>query len=154
MARPFTPTPGLDATRVAPKLYIGGWVAHPELLGPAGIDVHVQVAREIAPHHKGMDLDDDGRTCPSGDYQNAMRAAATVAQALKAGKRVLVTCAAGMNRSAFVAALAMIKHYQYSPEVTIQQIRKMRTPVLTQLAGGHRQALSNQAFVRLLERIQ
>lgn len=150
MTKPFRPMPGLDATRVAPKLYIGSYVKHPELLKPAGIDIHIQVARELTPAVPGTTLDDDGRTCPAEDYSSARRASAVATNAIKSGKRVLVTCAMGMNRSAFVAALTMINHYQYSPETTIKQIRLMRNPKL----GDGRQALSNQAFVRLLERIQ
>ena len=153
MSKPYVPQPGLDATRVAPKLYIGGRVTHPELLAKAGFDLHVQVAREL-PHRRGFDLDDDGRTCPASDYSNAMRAAGVVANALHQKKRVLVTCAMGMNRSAFVAALAMINHYQYSPETTIKQIRKLRTPELEARRGPGHMPLSNQGFVRLLERIQ
>lgn len=53
-------------------------------------------------------LTDDAFEIVKGDEQRAERAASAAAAELKAGGKVLVTCSAGQNRSAWVAAWAMV----------------------------------------------
>ena len=57
----------------------------------------------------------------------------------KSGKRVLIRCQAGWNRSGLVTALVLIKD-GYEPQAAIDLIRKMRV----------REALSNRTFERWL----
>lgn len=60
----------------------------------------------------------------------------------KAGKRVLIRCQAGWNRSGLVMALALMKE-GYSPQEAIDLIRIQRSP----------HALCNANFVRYLDNI-
>ena len=57
------------------------------------------------------------------------------------GKKVLIRCQAGWNRSGLVMALVLIKH-GLSPKEAIRLIREKRSP----------HALCNQDFVNFLER--
>jgi hypothetical protein len=57
------------------------------------------------------------------------------------GKKVLIRCQAGWNRSGLVMALVLIKH-GLSPREAIRLIREKRSP----------HALCNQDFVKFLER--
>ena len=57
----------------------------------------------------------------------------------KAGKRVLIRCQAGWNRSGLVMALTLIKD-GYDPQAAINLIREKRVP----------EALSNRTFERWL----
>jgi len=59
----------------------------------------------------------------------------------KSGKRVLIRCQAGWNRSGLVMALVLIKH-GLNPRDAISLIREKRSP----------HALCNQDFVNFLER--
>jgi len=70
-------------------------------------------------------LEDDE---PNGqELATALAASKAVAEALRAGQRVWVTCMAGLNRSAFVAALAL-RQLGWAPEDAIQAMRDARGP--------------------------
>lgn len=73
-----------------------------------------------------------------------LRAAQDVAARLKDGEKVLVTCAAGINRSALVAGLAMVMHFQIDGAKAYSTIRKARKCP----DGG--QALRNTGFANFL----
>lgn len=89
----------------------------------------------------GVPLDD---AIPSREeIRLAQRAAAHVAAALRAGRRVLVTCWMGRNRSGLVVALALVR-LGASPNVAIEMVRRAR--------GEH--ALSNPAFVELIRNVR
>jgi len=60
----------------------------------------------------------------------------------KAGKRVLIRCQAGLNRSGLIMALVLIKD-GFSPKEAIDLIRARRSPY----------ALCNADFVRYLENL-
>lgn len=78
---------------------------------------------------------------PSGKERRiAIRAARIVAEQLRKKKKVLVTCAAGLNRSGLVVALVLRMATRMHSEAIIRRIRKAR--------GSH--ALSNPAFVRIV----
>ena len=55
------------------------------------------------------------------------RLAGLTAEAVEAGRKVLVRCQAGLNRSSLVAALAMIR-MGYQPQQAIDLIREKREP--------------------------
>lgn len=79
----------------------------------------------------------------------ALRAARTVAAAMGEGKRCLVTCAAGMNRSGLVSALSLHLSKGWSGDKCIQQVRQKRGP-------GKKgfQPLSNSEFTTALRRLK
>lgn len=133
----------MDADRIAPKLYLGG---APRSCGP--FDVVVLAAYELqniplrcvviqAP------LDD---AVPSKEeIKTALSAARKVQQFRRQGARVLVTCAQGINRSALIAALALMME-GLSARKAIAQIRRNRK--------AHMKPLSNKAFVQVLRQYE
>jgi protein-tyrosine phosphatase len=84
----------------------------------------------------------DDTMAPSDDeLETAIGAALQVVRELRAGNRVLVTCRAGQNRSAFVAGLAMKRHWKLPPDKIITAIRAAR-----------HSALNNYTFEILIKR--
>jgi protein-tyrosine phosphatase len=87
----------------------------------------------------------------SRGIKTALKAAAAAAKHWRSGDRILVTCYAGMNRSALVAALTVL---QVCPTVSAADIIKRirtRRRVPGHLQGHVAHALFNQAFVRVIE---
>jgi len=138
----------LDATSVTPRPALKLWVGGPP---PAdrdlpGFDVIVLCAEE---HQVPLPLF-HGRVirCPLRDdvidtprTHAALSAAVSVARALRAGQRVLVTCHAGLNRAALVAALALARITRMTADEIVQTMKLRRHPL----------ALSNPSFVRLIQ---
>ena len=86
-------------------------------------------------------LDDDR---PSrAEVQIAWNAAKRVARRIRAGRRVLVTCAMGWNRSGLVTGLALIM-LGLSADQAVHAIRKARGDM----------ALSNPHFVKVLHAVR
>jgi len=134
-----------DADEVAPRLYVGS-------KPPPGRHVYdaiVLAAIEYQPPahffpgteviHAPFD-DAPGRLMRNDEIVTATRAAARVAKLLRSGRRVLVTCAMGLNRSALIAAIAMHAVYGMSPDEIVRRIRRARGMW----------ALSNPNFEKLL----
>ena len=135
----------LDASEVVPGLYIGSKPAH----GQHPFDVIVLAAEEYQPHASRfpgseviyMPLDDAPlRGMRPDEIAGAVKAGQAVARHLRAGRRALVTCAMGLNRSSLVAAIAMHDVYGMSANEIITRIRRAR--------GAW--ALSNPNFEKLL----
>ena len=86
----------------------------------------------------------DGDVISADEWRTIRLTANTIASRYKQGETVLVTCAAGINRSAFVMALAMLEIWpEMSAEQVIDTIRRRR-----KLDFG--EALFNQVFVELI----
>lgn len=106
----------LDADRIIPRLWQGAYPAYNMKAVKKHFDVLVLCADELLMDGKdalyptikilrtGLD---DCRPVRDGDLEKASAMAVKVAEAYKAGKRILVTCAAGLNRSGLVTALAL-----------------------------------------------
>lgn len=60
--------------------------------------------------------------------EKAHLAADRVMSLLDEGKRVMVRCQAGLNRSGLVTTLVMIKYYGFTPENAIRHLRTVRSP--------------------------
>lgn len=135
----------LNASSIAKRLWVGG---EPPLdRDIAGFDVLVLCARELQPERvpfHGLVV-----RCPIDDYpdhQMLARVAATsrlLAKFIVNGKRVLVTCSAGLNRSALVAALVISQLTTKSADEIIALIRDRRDP----------RALYNKHFVELIQSV-
>lgn len=133
----------IDVSAIVPRLWIG---AKPPLERDLpDFDTLVLCAAEIQPDRNAF----HGRVirCPMPDGQlsiaelgRAAIAARAVAADLAAGKRVIVTCRDGLNRSAFVAALALANLTRMSADTIIGLIRSRR----------HHMALSNQYFAQII----
>lgn len=141
----------VDATRLARGLYIGS-APKPAEVKRAGFDIVVLCAREYQPATSlfgnvqvlRLPIDDNAlEDLTESEQRNACAVSQHVAQAVVHGKRVLVTCLAGRNRSGLVAATALRLLY---PKLTAQEI----VDHIKQARGMF--ALSNYRFVKLLTR--
>lgn len=150
MAPSIPAVPAVHASRVAQNLWVGA--APPPGDYSSKLDVIVLVASDYQPraeafpkvsvrHHPF----DDTATPVKRDVVAAARAAREVATDLKAGKRVLVTCRMGRNRSGFVAALAL-RLLGVPAKEALRVVRSRRKDAM-----GVR-AISNPEFQRLLLR--
>lgn len=134
----------MDASELLPNLYVGGRPqAGPEV--GSMFDVMVMAEREYQPEaskYPGVKIirapirDDD----PTIYELRRVDAASTlVAEAVASGHNVLVVCAQGLNRSAFIAAMALRK-LGWKARDAIKLLRERR--------GGW--ALSNPAFEKIV----
>jgi predicted protein tyrosine phosphatase len=87
-----------------------------------------------------------GNSLNEREAAGAVWAAEHVANELRAGGRVAVGCLAGVNRSAFVAALALVR-MGLIPEEAIEEVRLWRGPVV---AGDGYRVLRNEDFLAFL----
>jgi len=131
----------IDAHEVAPKLYVGS-------VPMSSLRWHFDTVVLCAEENQDIDTDietiraplDDGRVTPQL-RRTALWAARKVVKHLKAGKRVLVTCTAGINRSSLVAALALMQ-LGTPAGLAISTIRQRRRPPggFTPLSNYHFEA--------------
>ena len=137
---------GVCAQRIAPKLWVG---SAPDEAACAGFDVVVLCALEYQP--KGLPVKyvihasiDDNFEPTTQDLHTADTVASLVNMHRGVGRRVLVTCMEGRNRSAMVAALALVK--QGLPgHVAVAEVRRKRKH------PEGKSILFNPAFVRFIE---
>lgn len=136
----------LDASNIARRLWMGACPPFDRDL--PDFDLLVLCAHEIQPDQLGY----RGRIlrCPLPDgplnttqLHSAVAAAKGVASALTAGRRVLVTCAQGRNRSGLVTALALGMTTKASAATIIEAIRRRRRP----------DALTNPHFCAIIKRM-
>lgn len=143
-------------SKIDERLWQGGYPLNPTDVGLAGVDVLVLAAEELQPSCPRetevlfpdvrvicAPIADDGYSPPSPREQRDANIAATlVAQALREDKTVLTTCAAGLNRSGLVNALALVKHLRISGLEAVARVRE-----------GRPDALRNLGFVDFLSKI-
>lgn len=85
---------------------------------------------------------------PSADeIKTALRAGRRVRDLIRQGQRVLVTCHAGMNRSGWVAGLALLE-LGVPIDEALSRIRRARAQAARRIA--YPRALHNDAFVEIL----
>lgn len=107
----------IDADRVAPRLYQGGAPPEGGALRYLGIDTLVLAAEEHQPpssRFPGVEVvhapyDDAQRPLSQRDWQTVRAASRRAAIRIQQGKRVLVTCAMGLNRSGLIVALTLLR---------------------------------------------
>jgi len=147
----------LNADEIVPGLWQGAVPDFGPAVAQAGFDVLVLTASEhqrspvYYPDVKVIQAPNDdsvGRPLTPHKLRTAARTAVEVARDVQQGKRVLVTCAAGMNRSGFVVALALHLLYGMSGEMAIQWVRFKRR----RGHDGYR-SLSNGEFNEVLRRL-
>lgn len=132
---------------VWPGIAVGNWFSFGRDSDISGFDFFMSVALETA-DEDGPDEDGDEKEVLSGgqtvwhyrllddregsvDYQEAeiLRAVARLRSARAEGKRALVTCVGGHNRSALVVAECLIQEGN-DVETVISQIQARRVPSL------------------------
>jgi protein-tyrosine phosphatase len=137
----------IDSYRIFENLYQGSIPPGGRIVSDAGFDVLVLCAWENQDpsHYEGLEV----ILAPGEDIKDSINdpqeletwkvAATTVYERLKEGKRVLVTCIGGYNRSGMVTAMAMHHVLGWSGTDIVDHIRRKRTG-----------ALHNRAFARWL----
>lgn len=140
----------LDTTRLLPRLHIGSAPSRGADVQRAGFDLLVLCADDHQPAISvpGLcvvrcPLDDNPYVpLPAAHWDAAIHAAEETVRQLAMGARALVTCRAGLNRSALVCALVLCLNGR-TPEQAVVHIRRRR--------GG---ALNNPQFVAALMRMR
>ncbi len=121
-----------SVSRVWENLWVGGAPAlasevdgNADMLVLCAIEYQPDASEfpNVAVVHAPMEDDDPTEQ----ELATAIAASKAVADALQAGQRVWVTCMAGLNRSAFVAALAL-RQLGWAPEDAIRALRDARGP--------------------------
>lgn len=148
-----TITKTLNADEVGRNLWVGAVPTNNNLVDKHfdGLVLAAKEFQDVFPVHQYPDtklilapLRDDK---PNDEEKAiALRAALAVYDLNKQGKRVLVTCAKGVNRSALIAALAMVLAGTKGEEA-ITKIRSTRKPV----SGAT--PLFNPHFCRLIKEV-
>jgi protein-tyrosine phosphatase len=142
----------LDATRILPKLYMGSRPPTGHQLRLEGFDVLVLCAGELqlpASHFPGVEVlhlplrDVSHRPFGGSDWDRVVLTSQRVQRRLRDGKRVLVTCAMGLNRSGIVTATTVHLMTGVSGAKAVDHVQALRAP-------GGQKALFNVAFVRAL----
>ncbi len=144
-------TAKVNASEVDRNLFVGAQPDVDTSVEDAGFKLLVLCAKEFQPRSAQMGFRggcrvlhapiDDARLTPL-EVMTVKEAANDVARSVAAGQKTLVTCHMGLNRSALVAALAMLR---LRPNLTAAQaVRVIR-------ARRHKEALHNHHFVNLIE---
>lgn len=137
----------LDANKITDGLYQGAWPPFDDQLKKRGFDVVVLCANENqhAEFYHGVEVicapgDDDSRPERLLRFLPAwMEAAEAVAQRVNEGKKVLVTCMAGLNRSGMVTTMALHLLTGWSGSDCVEHVQACRE-----------QALCNATFAQWL----
>jgi len=146
-----------DADRIAKfengaELWQGTYPPTGDTLRKLGFDMVVLAAEEYQPESDrfvGVKVihapNDDAPINEGGDTSLALRVSAETAQALREGKKVLSTCAAGLNRSGLVSSFTLMRLFpSKTGDEIIEMIRKAR--------GGW--AMSNGDFAKVVRKMQ
>lgn len=138
----------IDADLVAKGLAIGSPPPEGVMLAKKGVDVLVLAAKEHQPpasHFLGLKVihapfvDQWFDPLSESTKRKVRKVAEKVADAMKEGRFVLVTCAAGKNRSGLIAGLAL-RNLGVDGKDAVKAIQKNRPG-----------ALSNPRFRKLVE---
>lgn len=141
------------ATRIVSRLWQGPLPPTGDALARAGFTDLFLCALEYQPpagYYAGLrvhrcPLDDSGHPMLRSEIRDALAAGQAVAQLLRSGARVLVTCAQGRNRSGLVVALALMNQGASAAQA-IGTVRATRGAALP----AHLPPLSNVHFLSLL----
>lgn len=144
------------SSRIAPKLWQGGYPQEGKTLKLRGIDVLVLAAEELQPED-ALDtrrkfpgvivicapLDDSReRSISRHEIKLAFDAAMQASYHLEKGRRVLVTCQQGLNRSGLITAITLCERYGISGDDAACRVKLARPG-----------ALFNVSFLKVLEKI-
>ncbi len=134
----------VDASNITKRLWIGSKPPHDRDLPE--LDTVVLCAQEYQPqmafHGTVIRCRIPDAVLSPVELRTALAAGQVVGEHLKAGKRVLVTCYAGLNRSSLVAALGLSRVTRMAPDEIVELIRARRHPT----------ALHNRHFVEIIQR--
>lgn len=139
----------LEASLIAPNLWMGSRPPVGPTLQQCGVDVLVLCAYEHQPRQEfylGVDvlrvaLDDGQLQLP--DAKRSFALASELAKSIRRGKRVLVTCSQGRNRSGLIVALTLTRLAGVSGAEAVRIVKARRH-------SPFGEALTNDAFVQAL----
>ena len=147
-----------DAHRVGPKLWVGScpifWVDLRNTSTEVDIptlqmfDLVVLCAQELQEISLGrptMQVPLMDAKITQEDYRRALRAAKQVSRLRQRGKRILLTCQMGINRSSLVAAMSLMLLDGFPAEAAVLQIQRLRKPAFIRM-----KPLKNASFVQAL----
>jgi protein-tyrosine phosphatase len=126
----------LDAHEIVPRLWQGGDPPFGRALRDHGFDIVVLCARELqypAVYFQDIEVlhapNDDSVSMPLDRLKLglAVKTAKMLARQIKAGKKCLVTCKAGLNRSGLVTALTLHMLFGWDGQTCIDAIRAVRS---------------------------
>lgn len=137
----------LDANEVYPNIYVGSKPPKGNIVFDSGFSYLVLCAEEYqlpAQDYNNVTVvhapfEDIDAVLSTKTMNLVFLAARTVAEIQKSGAKILVTCAAGINRSALVAAIA-IRMLGNSGEFAVECLRSKRNI----------NCLSNVSFLRIV----
>lgn len=150
----------VEANEIIPNLWQGSFPEPGREVSASGFNLLVLCARELQGHdanhpftsddYWGVRLihapnRDDGSRLTRQQLQGAIAAGRQVAEAVKAGEKVLVTCQEGINRSGLVNGIALHLLKGWSGTKCVLHIRSMRKHPKGWMA------LKNPDFVKALE---
>ncbi len=128
----------LDMNKISENLFQGAFPPKGDLLAKKGFEILVLCAEENQDTESypglqiicspGDDTNDEDRF--ARDLVHWKISAARVANAVRKGKKVLVTCMAGLNRSGMVTALALHELTGWSGEQIVKHIKSRRSYAL------------------------
>ena len=140
--------PPLDADELRDRLWQGSAPPMGPRVARAGFDLLVLCAEEYQPAAESFGgvrvlhaPNDDAFKLTKSQWRGAQKASLEVADALERGEKVLVTCAAGLNRSGLVSALAMLRLAGTAADAGA---------VVAQIQTRRFMALCNDAFVEFV----
>jgi protein-tyrosine phosphatase len=146
----MTWTAPLDAHEIMPGLWQGS-VPDPELVKREGFHLVVFCASEFQPAAReypsvavlyAPNEDHAAKPTPRPQLERASRASKIVAAFVKSGRKVLVTCFAGLNRSGLVTGLAVYRLTGQNGRDVVELVRARRPG-----------ALRNPRFVEVLRQL-
>lgn len=128
----------LDLDHIIQNLYQGAAPPFGETVAKLGFDTLVLCAKENQRDdlYPGVEVvlapgDDDCRVnCMMRDLPTWQQAAQIVVERVNAGKKVLVTCMAGLNRSGIVTALALRQLTDWTGVEIVEHIQTIREMAL------------------------
>lgn len=143
-----SPVVNLDASRIYGDLYVGSLPPLGAAIAHAGYDVLVLAAEEYQPAEwrlPGVDviyapMKDVPEILSKAQLREVKMVGVRVANALRAKRKVLVSCVAGLNRSSLLAASALLQSTDMHPLRVIRLIREKRGSL----------ALNNPAFIHAI----
>jgi hypothetical protein len=129
----------IDATLIMNGLYQGSIPSPGTSLKDSGFTGVVFSAREYQPPAQrypgvktiNIPLDDVGFPLTISEIEAARQTANSVANEIRRGGKVLVTCAMGRNRSGLISALTVIFLTGCSGRIAVQLIKSVRPNSLT-----------------------
>jgi protein-tyrosine phosphatase len=138
--------PVVDATRIVPGIYQGGLPPTGPWVRYAGFDVLVLAAEEYQPSGRQfpgvrvyhLPMKDDLDPVSRREARSIRALSQMLALHRRRGARVLITCAAGLNRSGIITAATLRRLTGAPHRQIVDHIRARRSP----------RALSNPQFVR------